>query len=86
MKKLTMFILKDCPYCKQAFAIHQRLYMQNPDFRKIDIEIIEENQQKDIAEQYAYYYVPCYFLGKRKLFEGIPTMEAIRKVMEQALR
>ena len=86
MKKLTMFVLEDCPYCKQAFAIQEQLCIQNPQYREIEIQVIEEEQQQEIAAQYDYYYVPCYFIGKRKLFEGVPTTEDIRAVLEAALQ
>ena len=63
MKKLTMFVLEDCPYCKQAFAIQEQLCRQEPRYREIEIQVIEEEQHKDIAAQYDYYYVPCYFIA-----------------------
>lgn len=86
MKKLTMFVLEDCPYCKQAFAIQEQLCRQEPRYREIEIQVIEEEQHKDIAAQYDYYYVPCYFIGKQKLFEGVPTPKIIRNVLETALQ
>ena len=86
MKKLTMFVLEDCPYCKQAFAIQEQLCRQEPRYREIEIQVIEEEQHKDIAAQYDYYYVPCYFIGKQKLFEGVPTPKIIRNVLEAALQ
>ena len=86
MKKRTMFVLEDCPYCKQAFAIQEQRCREEPRYREIEIQVIEEEQHKDIAAQYDYYYVPCYFIGKQKLFEGVPTPEIIRNVLETALQ
>ena len=86
MKKLTMFVLEDCPYCKQAFAIQEQLCRQEPRYREIEIQVIEEEQHKDIAAQYDYYYVPWCCIGKQKLFEGVPTPEIIRNVLETALQ
>lgn len=64
----------------------EQLCIQNPQYREIEIQVIEEEQHQEIAAQYDYYYVPCYFIGKRKLFEGVPTPEHIRAVLEAALQ
>ena len=37
-----------------------------------------------MAKQYDYYYVPTYFVGTRKVFEGGTTKEIVRKVFEEA--
>ena len=84
MKKLKMFVLKNCPYCKQAFAMMEQLCTENPEYRQIEIEVIEETEHPEIAEKYDYYYVPCYFMEEEKLFEGVPTLKKIRKVLETA--
>ena len=38
-----------------------------------------------LAEQYDYYYVPAYFVGKQRLFSGAPEREDIERVYREAL-
>jgi len=38
----------------------------------------------DIADQYDYYYVPCYFINESKVHEGAASKEIIRKVLSAA--
>ena len=70
MKDLTMFILPNCPHCKLALKLQQELIEENPEFGKINITMIDESAQPEIADKYDYYYVPCWFAGNEKLFEG----------------
>ena len=46
---------------------------------------MDEAAQPEIADAYAYYYVPSFFLGREKLFEGVPTKDAVRAVLEAAI-
>ncbi|MDF2929608.1 MAG: Thioredoxin protein [Anaerospora sp.] len=46
------------------------------------IDWIDEVKQK----QYDYYYVPTYFVEKRKIFEGGTTKDIVRKVFEEAIK
>ncbi|HHY76697.1 MAG TPA: thioredoxin family protein [Firmicutes bacterium] len=85
MKEITYFYLKNCPYCRKADAIIERLIKENPKFAEIPIKKIEESENPKIAERYDYYYVPCLWIGQEKLHEGVPTEEQIRKVLEKAL-
>ena len=84
MAKLTMFMFEGCPYCRKAAAIQQRL-LQEAKYRGIQIEQIDERLHPDVAGQYDYYYVPSYFLGRRKLHEGAAGEAEIRAVLDAAL-
>ena len=61
------------------------LINENPGFAKIKINKIEDREIAELANSYDYYYVPCLWIGKEKLHEGVPTKEKIRKVLELAL-
>ena len=65
--KLTYFYLKSCPYCRRADEMIARLMQEEPAFREVETEKIEETEHPEIAETYDYWYVPCFFLGKEKL-------------------
>ena len=77
MKPVKLFYQERCPFCKKA---------EYPEFQPIEIEMIEENQHPDIADQYDYYYVPTFYVDGVKVHEaGIfkNEMEALlRKVIE----
>jgi len=85
MKKITMFILKTCPYCKQAFQFNNTLFDENPRYSSLEIDIIDEQERPDISEKYDYYYVPTYYVGDEKLHEGAATLDKVRHVFDAAL-
>ena len=80
-----MFILKSCPYCKEALRYMDKLATSDPKYGALDIEIIDEQEHPDIADTYNYYYVPTYYVDGKKMHEGAATMEIIRRVFDAAL-
>jgi len=85
MKKITMFVMESCPYCKGAKRIMDALFAENPEYLSLEIEIIDENLHPDIADNYDYYYVPTFYVGDEKLHEGAATMKKVRHVFDAAL-
>ena len=71
-KKITIFYLEGCPYCKQGKEAIEELKRNNPDFATLDVEWIEESKEAEKAETYDYYYVPSAFFGKEKQYEAHP--------------
>lgn len=84
--QLLLFILKNCPYCKEALKWMDELRSENPEYAKIDVKIIDEREEEALANSYDYYYVPTYFCGDVKLHEGAATKEKIRQVFDEYLR
>lgn len=85
MKKLTMFYLETCPFCKKAFNWMEELKAENPAYKDIEVHLVEETKEKEIAEQHDYYFVPTYYLGDEKIHEGIATKEKIKAVFDKTL-
>ena len=85
MKKITLFILKNCPYCREALRCMDDLYQSDPRYRDIPIEIIDEGKYPDIANQYDYYYVPTYYVGETKAHEGAVNSKIVKRVFDEAL-
>ncbi len=81
MKEITYFYLAGCPFCRKADKLIAELIEENPELAGIPITKIEETQNAEIAETYDYFYVPCLWIGKKKLHEGAATKEQIRKVL-----
>lgn len=86
MKPVLMFITDWCPYCKQASSIIKDLKNTNPEYANIEIKIIDEERQPEIAKQYDYYYVPTFYVGGVKIHEGVPNKDIILKVFEEACK
>lgn len=77
---LTLFYLKNCPYCKEAFKYIEK---HNKEYN-VKIEMIEESEQVERANSYDYYYVPCFYKGKDKIHEGAVTEEKIIEILKNA--
>lgn len=80
-----MFYLKSCPYCKKAFAFIDELKRSDPKYNAVKLTLIEEKEQPEIAAKYDYYYVPTFYVGGEKIFEGAPKITDIEKVLDTAL-
>jgi len=85
MNELYYFKLKNCPYCIRANNYLDEL-LQEERYQTIKIRHIDERVESDLANSYDYYLVPSFFLGDKKLFEGIMTKEDVRLVLEVVLK
>lgn len=77
---LKLFYLKNCPYCKKAFTYIEK---HNKQYH-VEIELIEETEQAELANTYDYYYVPCFFKGNEKIHEGAITEEQVINILKNA--
>lgn len=89
MSKLLVFKLANCPYCKRAEGYRRDITAGDAKYQAIDVEVIDEREYPQIAEQYDYYYVPTYYKvdGDKceKLHEGAAAKEDIIRVLESCL-
>lgn len=85
MKELTLFYLEHCPYCKKARGYMDELRGENPAYAGIPVKMVEESQEKAVADQHDYYYVPTFYLGGEKISEGAIDKEGVRAVFDKAL-
>ena len=85
MKHVRMMILSHCPHCKRALAMMEDLKAKEPAFAAVEFEIVDEQLHPEIADTLDYYYVPCYFVDGKKIFEGVPSEEKVRSVFEATL-
>ena len=70
MKKITMFHLIECKYCDFAKKAIEELREEVPEYRNIEIEMIEENEHPEIIANYDYQAVPTFFIDQDKIFEA----------------
>lgn len=85
MAKLTLFHLERCPYCIEARKYLAELQAEDARYREIVIDLIDERQNKALADAHDYYLVPTFYLGSTKLFEGIMTKTDVQAVLDAAL-
>lgn len=85
--KLTLFYLEHCPYCKTARFALEELMEEQPAYRSIPIEWIEESKVTELEGNYSYYYVPTIYCGGRKVYEASPGDDyaVIRNHVKSAL-
>ncbi len=87
-KKLTILHLDDCPYCHKARRALDELCEENPAYRDVAVEWIEEERECEAAGRYAdYYYVPTIYSGADKLYEAHPSdgYDKIKAEVKKAL-
>lgn len=85
MKDVKLFYLRNCPFCKKALRYIEELKAQHPELAAIEIEMIEESEQAEVANSYDYYYVPTFYVGGQKVHEGGIYPEEVEAVLRQAL-
>lgn len=83
---MKLFYLKDCPHCIRARNWMNELYQENPQYKDIPIEWIEENENWDYANTFDYYYVPTLYDGDKKLHEGVWSKASIKEIFDDYLR
>lgn len=84
-KPIRMMVLANCPYCRQAFQMIEKLMELHPEYREVPLEVIDEQQHPEIADALDYYYVPTIFVDGQKRMEGVPSKEAVEQAFAEAL-
>lgn len=82
---LRFFMLPNCPHCKNALRYMEELRAENPEYTQVALTTVNEAEQPEEAKQFAYNYVPTFYLEKSKLHEGVPSKDIIRGVFDQYL-
>ncbi len=85
MKKITLFYQKQCPFCKKALRYIDEAKAAHPELRPIEIEMIEETEQPEVADRFDYYYVPTFYIDGRKIHEGGIYPDEVEAVLRKAL-
>ena len=85
MKKITMFMMESCPYCKAARKWMNELFESDVKYTEIPLTLIDETKQPDLAAKFDYYYVPTYYTDDVKVHEGAASFDIVKKVFDDAL-
>lgn len=84
MKDVLMFILPNCPHCKLALRLQEELLAEHPEWKDLPIRIVDERREAVFANAHDYYYVPTWYVGGEKVFEGHAEREDVENVLRQA--
>lgn len=82
---MKLFVLENCPHCRNACRWIEELKNECPEYKQIDIELIDEQVNSELANQYDYYYVPSLFDGEVKLHEGVASKEKLKNIFNRYL-
>ena len=85
MKRIQLFYLKNCPFCKKAFRYIEEAKAAHPELQSLQIELIEESEEPALADQYDYYYVPTFYIDGVKGHEGGIYPEEGEPLLRKAL-
>lgn len=85
MQPVLMMILPHCPHCKRALKLIDELKAEHPAYQAIPFQIEDETKNAALASSLDYWYVPTCYVGGQKLHEGVPSREAIQRVLDAAL-
>ncbi|MBQ2008078.1 MAG: thioredoxin [Alistipes sp.] len=85
MKEVKLFYLRECPFCKKAFRYIQQAKEKYPELAQVEIELIEESEQVEVANSYDYYYVPTFYVAGEKVHEGGIFPDEVEQILRQAL-
>ncbi|MBR4092172.1 MAG: thioredoxin family protein [Mogibacterium sp.] len=90
-KKITMFHIDECKYCNYARQAIEELRKEDPEYQKVEIEMINEDEHPEIIENYDYWSVPSLFIDYDKIFEAALFMpyetvkEGVKLAFDKAL-
>ncbi len=45
MKKVLMFTMASCPYCRNAHRWMDEVFYEHPEYKAVELEIIDENRE-----------------------------------------
>ncbi len=85
MKRVKLFYLKNCPFCKKALRYIEELKAEHAELAAVDIEMLEESELPDVADKFDYYYVPTFYVDGIKEHEGGIYPEEVERILRKAL-
>ena len=85
MLPVKLFYLRTCPFCKKALRYIDEAKAAHPELSAVEIEMIEESEQSDLADTFDYYYVPTFYVDGVKVHEGGIYAEEVEKILRSAL-
>lgn len=85
MKPVKLFYLRSCPFCKKALRYIEEARAAHPELEAVEIEMIEESEEPEVADTFDYYYVPTFYVDGVKVHEGGIYADEVEKILRSAL-
>lgn len=85
MKRIQLFYLRNCPFCRKAFRYIDEAKAAHPELAALEIELVEESEEPALAAQYDYYYVPTFYIDGVKVHEGALYPDEAEPLLRRAL-
>lgn len=85
MKKVVMFYLDTCPHCSRAIKMVEALKKKNPEYKDIEIEMIDEDNRPEVYKGLSHELVPAYYVDGIEVFNGVPNFELIEEVLKKSI-
>lgn len=79
-------IMGDSIYCKKATDILTALLKENPQYKKIEFVVLDENKDIEKIKEFDYMLAPAFFIGNKIAFCGMPTKSGIDNVFKRAIK
>jgi len=54
-------------------------------YKPVEVELIEESEQAELADRYDYYYVPTFYIDEEKVHEGGIFENEVEAIFKKAL-
>ena len=86
MKPVKLFYLKNCPFCRKALRYIEEAKAAHPELQPVEIEMIEESEQSDLADTFDYYYVPTFYVDGVKVHEGGIYPDEVEAILRKAMK
>jgi len=84
MKKVMLFKLRYCGFCRQALSYVDEIVKNCPEYANLEIELIDEGEERSRARAYDYYYVPTFYIDSVKVHEGPVSKQQVEAILKQA--
>lgn len=91
MKDILAFHLNGCPYCKHAFQAIEELSNENPAYKNVNINWVEDQDAHELFKTHPYEYYPNMWIDDVKQYEAQPgesyeqTKALVKTVLDKAL-
>ena len=85
MKKVLLFHFTGCPFCRAAENYIREVTAEHPELAAVEIERIDENRNRAVADRYDYWYVPTFYVDGVKAHEGACSKKIVENVLRSAM-
>ena len=68
-----------------AFRVIDEVKQEQPEFKDIILETVDELEEPELADQFDYYYVPTFYVDGKKVHEGGIYKPEVEKLLRHVI-